>query len=206
MTYRGVGRPGLEMVPHRRGRRREPRHRQRVRRDPADARRSSATGPRWGEQYVDLQPRGRRRPYLEGPVRDRAGAPRRRSRPPTLLTNLDHRRVRRQGQPAHHGRDRAGTAFEARARTSARSSTRANAFIDTANDNFEVTTALIEDGNTVLRGQAASAGDPRPSPGPPLFTDTWPTRRGLRGDRQRLRDREQLRTFLEDNQVDLGRA
>ena len=32
-----------------------------------------------------------------------------------------------------------------------------NAFIQAANDNFDVTTALIRDSNTVLKGQVASA-------------------------------------------------
>ena len=81
-------------------------------------------------------------------------------------------------------------------------------FIHEANRNFDVTTALIRDSNTVLHGQIASAdairsfardlqavlghaGRPRPRPAP--------------GDRQRRRSPPpSCGRFLDDNKVDLG--
>ena len=80
-------------------------------------------------------------------------------------------------------------------------------FIHTANRNFDVTTALIRDGNTVLRGQVASSSAIRSfARDLRLFSGTLA---GHDRDLRRVIDNgsvtaTQLRTFLEDNRVDLA--
>jgi phospholipid/cholesterol/gamma-HCH transport system substrate-binding protein len=81
------------------------------------------------------------------------------------------------------------------------------AFIDEANRNFDVTTALIRDSNTVLRGQIASADAIRSfARDLRLFSGTLA---GHDRDLRRVIDAgsvtaTQLRTFLDDNQVHLA--
>jgi phospholipid/cholesterol/gamma-HCH transport system substrate-binding protein len=81
------------------------------------------------------------------------------------------------------------------------------AFIDEANRNFDVTTALIRDGNTVLHGQIASADAIRSfARDLKLFSGTLA---GHDRDLRRLIDNgsvtaTQLRTFLDDNKVHLA--
>ena len=80
-------------------------------------------------------------------------------------------------------------------------------FIHTANRNFDVTTALIRDGNTVLKGQVASSSAIRSfARDLRLFSGTLA---GHDRDLRRVIDNgsvtaTQLRTFLEDNRVDLA--
>jgi phospholipid/cholesterol/gamma-HCH transport system substrate-binding protein len=80
-------------------------------------------------------------------------------------------------------------------------------FIDAANANFDTTTALIRDSNTVLRGQIASAGAIRTFARQlKLFTGT------LAGSDRDLRavidngsaTADELRRFLDENKVDLA--
>ena len=95
----------------------------------------------------------------------------------------------------------------ARGRTSSGSSISGTSFIDAANANFDTTTALIRDSNTVLRGQIASAGAIRTfAKQLKLFTGT------LAGSDKDLRavidngsvTANELRRFLDDNKVDLA--
>ena len=80
-------------------------------------------------------------------------------------------------------------------------------FIDAANANFDTTTALIRDSNTVLRGQIASAGAIRTfAKQLELFTGTLA---GSDKDLRRVIDNgsataNELRRFLDDNKVDLA--
>jgi len=82
-----------------------------------------------------------------------------------------------------------------------------NSFIETANANFDVTTALIKDGNTVLQTQADTATAIRSfAKNLALFSGN------LAGSDKDLRaviesgsaTANQLRTFLEDNKVELA--
>jgi phospholipid/cholesterol/gamma-HCH transport system substrate-binding protein len=82
-----------------------------------------------------------------------------------------------------------------------------NSFIETANDNFDVTTALIEDSNVVLNGQVASESALR------TFASQLSVFSGALadsdGDLRQVIDTgsftaNQLRTFLEANRVELG--
>lgn len=80
-------------------------------------------------------------------------------------------------------------------------------FINTANDNFDVTTDLIRDSHTVLQTQIDSEDDIKSfSRDLSLFTGTLA---GSNQDLIRLLDNgaaaaTQLRTFLDENKVDLG--
>jgi phospholipid/cholesterol/gamma-HCH transport system substrate-binding protein len=82
-----------------------------------------------------------------------------------------------------------------------------NSFIETANDNFDVTTALIRDSNTVLKGQVASEGALRNfaselSGFSTVLADADPDLRRLlqTGSTASI----QLRDFIETNRVELG--
>ena len=80
--------------------------------------------------------------------------PARRSRPTQLLDrHLQHRRVGRQGG-AETTVTEIGKAFDGTGEDLGRIIDTCNSFIETANDNFDVTTALIRDSNTVLHGPA----------------------------------------------------
>ena len=82
-----------------------------------------------------------------------------------------------------------------------------NSFIETANANFDVTTALLEDGNTVLTTQLEQASAIRSfTRDLSLFSDTL-----VKSDADLRRvinngsaTADQLRTFLERNEVNLG--
>ncbi|GAA4683609.1 MlaD family protein [Nocardioides nanhaiensis] len=82
-----------------------------------------------------------------------------------------------------------------------------NSFIQEADRNFDVTTALIRDGKTVLEGQVASESALREfASGLSRFSTALA---GADGDLRQVIDTgsftaTQLRTFIEDNQVQLG--
>ncbi len=82
-----------------------------------------------------------------------------------------------------------------------------NSFIETANENFDITTALINDSNTVLQTQLDSTGRLRSfARDLALLSDTLVA---SDADLRRVIDNgsataNQLRRFLEDNRVDLG--
>jgi phospholipid/cholesterol/gamma-HCH transport system substrate-binding protein len=160
-----------------------------------------------GEQYVDLQPQTDRGPYLHDGSQI-AMADTRTPLPTqklladisTTVQSVDRRSLR---TTVHE----LGTAFGGTGRDLQRIIDTGTSFIDDANRNFDVTTALIRDGNTVLRGQVASsdairrfARDLR------LFSGT------LAGHDRDLRavidngsvTATQLRTFLQDNKVHLA--
>jgi phospholipid/cholesterol/gamma-HCH transport system substrate-binding protein len=160
-----------------------------------------------GEQYVDLQPQSDSGPYLQdGSQIARADT---RTPLPTqkLLADLSTT-VR----SVHRGSLRTtvhqlGLAFGGTGPDLQRIIDTGTSFIDTANQNFDVTTALIRDGNTVLKGQVASASAIRSfARDLRLFSGTLA---GHDRDLRRVIDSgsvtaTQLRTFLEDNKVDLA--
>jgi phospholipid/cholesterol/gamma-HCH transport system substrate-binding protein len=100
-----------------------------------------------------------------------------------------------------------GTAFNGTGRDLGQIIDTSNSFIRTANDNFEVTTSLIKDSNTVLKTQLDSASDLQSfSRDLALFSDTLVD---SDADLRRVIDNgsataNQLRRFLEDNEVNLG--
>lgn len=174
---------------------------------PADTEAVVANRSAVGEQYVDLQPRTKQGPYL-GDGDDIAMAMTRTPIPTTkLLVDLDKTVNSVDKKNLTTVISELGTAFNGTGRDLGQIIDTSNSFIRTANDNFEMTTALLEDGNTVLGTQLDKASAIRSFAGDlSLFSDTL-----VKSDKDLRRVIEngsatanQLRTFLEENQVDLG--
>ena len=108
-----------------------------------------------GEQYVDLQPQTKDRPFLS----DGSQIPTAMTRTPIettkLLTDIDATVRSVDKQSLTTVVDELGKAFNGTGDDLGRIVDTSNSFIRTANDNFEITTALLEDGNTVLDTQIA---------------------------------------------------
>ena len=174
---------------------------------PADTEAVVANRSAVGEQYVDLQPRTRQGPYL-GDGDDIAMAMTKTPITTTkLLVDLDKTVNSVNKKNLTTVISELGTAFNGTGRDLGQIIDTSNSFIQTANDNFEMTTALLEDGNTVLDTQLDKASAIRSFAGDlSSFSDTL-----VKSDKD-LRDviengsatANQLRTFLEENQVDLG--
>jgi phospholipid/cholesterol/gamma-HCH transport system substrate-binding protein len=160
-----------------------------------------------GEQYVELDPHTAKGPYLrDGSVIE----PRDTAVPVStteILTNLDQL-VR--SVPQDQLRtvvDELGAAFQGTGPDLAQIIDTSNAFIKTANDNFDVTAALIRDSNTVLRTQADKGSAIRSfARDLALFSGTLadndPSLRSLIDNGSATAN--ELRSFLETNKVDLG--
>ncbi len=160
-----------------------------------------------GEQYVELQPKVDGAPYLEdGSVIDSED-----TRTPVstteILTNLDGFVNSVPQDSLRTVVSELGAAFKGTGEDLGQLIDTSNAFITTANDNFDITTALIRDSNTVLRTQAAKGSAIRD------FSRDLALFSGVLADNdEALRaliengsaTANELRTFLEQNQVDLG--
>lgn len=160
-----------------------------------------------GEQYVDLQPRTDSAPFLHDGSQI-AMADTRTPLPTQKLLGDISTTV----ESVHRGSLRTtvrelGKAFAGTGPDLQRIIDTGTSFIDAANRNFDVTTALLHDGNTVLRGQVASADAIRSfARDLRLFSGTLA---GHDRDLRRVIDNgavtaTELRQFLQDNQVDLG--
>ncbi|MFL6061168.1 MAG: MCE family protein [Marmoricola sp.] len=160
-----------------------------------------------GEQYVELDPRTDDGPYLhDGSIIQPADT----AVPVStteILTNLDKMVTSVPQGSLRTVVDELGAAFQGTGPDLARIIDTSNEFIAAANDNFDVTTALIKDGNTVLATQADKGSAIRSfARDLALFSGT------LAGNDKQLRalidngsaTANELRTFLEQNQVDLG--
>ncbi|MFL6107202.1 MAG: MCE family protein [Marmoricola sp.] len=160
-----------------------------------------------GEQYVELDPHTSKGPYLaNGSVIE----PKDTAVPVStteILTNLDQlvRSVPQDQLRTVVGE--LGAAFQGTGPDLARLIDTSNEFIKTADDNFDVTAALIKDANTVLRTQADKGSAIRSfAQNLALFSGT------LADNDQSLRalidngsaTANELRDFLETNKVDLG--
>jgi phospholipid/cholesterol/gamma-HCH transport system substrate-binding protein len=160
-----------------------------------------------GEQYVELQPQTDSAPYLgDGSeiARDETRTP-----IPTqkLLGDISDTVGSVDQRALSATVDELGQAFGGTGKDLQRIIDTGDAFIKEANANFDTTTALIRDGNTVLRGQLDSADAIRTfAHDLSLFSGS------LAGNDAALRQvidsgsatADQLRTFLEENDVDLG--
>ncbi len=174
---------------------------------PADTRAVVANRSAVGEQYVDLQPEVSQGPFLG----DGDDIPLAMTETPIattkLLVDLDRtvNSVNRQSLRTVVGE--LGKAFNGTGEDLGQIIDTSNSFIRTANDNFEVTTDLLEDGNVVLSTQLDKASAIRSFASDlSKFSDTL-----VSSDRDLRRVIEngsatanQLRTFLERNRVDLG--
>jgi phospholipid/cholesterol/gamma-HCH transport system substrate-binding protein len=160
-----------------------------------------------GEQYVDLQPQTGDGPYLaDGSQIAMADT---RTPLPTekllgdLSTTVESVNRKSLRTTVHE----LGTAFGGTGQDLQRIIDTGTAFIHEANRNFDVTTGLIRDGNTVLHGQIASADALRTfARDLRLFSGTLA---GHDRDLRRVIDNgsvtaNQLRTFLDDNKVHLA--
>ena len=160
-----------------------------------------------GEQYVDLQPQTDRGPFLHdgsqiAPVDTRTPLP-----TEQLLGDLS-----RTVESVHRGSLRTtvqelGLAFAGTGPALQQIIDTGTSFIHTANANLDTTTALIRDGNTVLRGQIHSTDAIRS-----FARDLRLVSGTLAGHDRDLRavidngsvTATELRRFLEDNRVDLA--
>jgi phospholipid/cholesterol/gamma-HCH transport system substrate-binding protein len=160
-----------------------------------------------GEQYVELQPQRDDGPYLHNDsVIDQPD-----TRLPistdTLLTHLSETVESVNKDDLKTTVDELGAAFAGTGEDLQRIIDTGDSFINTANDNFDVTTALIRDSNTVLHGQIDSESAIRNfSSQLQAFSSVLA---GADPDLRNLIDTggvaaTQLRTFLEQNSVELG--
>jgi phospholipid/cholesterol/gamma-HCH transport system substrate-binding protein len=160
-----------------------------------------------GEQYVELQPQVDSGPYL----REDSEIANEDTRTPIptqkLLADISNTVSSVDQQALATTVHEMGAAFAGTGEDLQRIIDTGDSFINEANENFDVTTALIRDSNTVLRTQVDSAGAIRNFASQmSLFSSA------LAGSDPALRKlidegsvaATELRTFLEDNQVDLG--
>jgi phospholipid/cholesterol/gamma-HCH transport system substrate-binding protein len=174
---------------------------------PRDTRAVVANRSAVGEQYVDLQPQRRGAPYLrEGSqiAADRTETPIETTK---LLTDLDTTVRSVDKKSLTTVVNELGTAFNGTGDDLGQVIDTSNAFIRSANANVDVTTALLEDGNTVLGTQLDKSSAIKSfSHDLSLFSDTLAA---SDPDLRRVIETgsataNQLRTFLEENKVDLG--
>lgn len=160
-----------------------------------------------GEQFIDLQPLTRQRPYLT----DGSSIPMAMTVTPIettkLLTDIDTTVNSVNKQSLTTAVNELGKAFNGTGPDLGRLVDTSNSFIKAANDNFDITTALLQDSNTVLRTQISKTSDIQAfSRDLSLFSDTVAS---SDPDLRRVIEHgsataNQLRTFLVQNRVDLG--
>ena len=175
---------------------------------PADTRAIVGNRSAVGEQYVELQPETNGKPYLEegGEIeQSKTAIPISSSKWLTdtqqLVDSVDREDLRTVVREF-------GTAFADGSADLERLIDSSSSFIETANDNFALTTRLIRDSNTVLSTQLDKASAIRSfSRDLALLSDTLvasdPDLRRIIANGSATANT--LRTFLEENEVDLGR-
>lgn len=158
-----------------------------------------------GEQYVELQPQVDDGPYLaQGSELDRTETP---IATEKLLGDLATTVGSVDREALETTITELGTAFAGTGEDLQRIIDTGNDFIELADDNFDITTALIRDANVVLNGQVDSASSLREFAAG--LSDFSGDLAGADADLRRVIDSgsataDQLRTFLEQNQVDLS--
>ena len=174
---------------------------------PADARALVGNRSAVGEQYVELQPQSNTGPYLE----DRSEIARDLTRTPiqtdTLLTHLDETVRSVDEDDLQVVTEEFGLAFGGAGQDLQTIIDSSNDFIEVADQNFDVTVDLIRDSNVVLNGQIDSESAFRRFARDLSSFST--TLAGSDKDLRRLIDEgsagaNELRVFLEDNEVELG--
>lgn len=158
-----------------------------------------------GEQYVELQPQTDDGPYLvDGSEIDDVATP---IATEKLLGDLSATVGSVDRESLATTVEELGKAFAGTGPDLQKIIDTGNSFIETADENFDVTTALIRDSNTVLRGQLASETSLRA-----FATQLSAFSSSLAGADKDLRKvidsgsvaATQLRTFLEQNGVELS--
>lgn len=160
-----------------------------------------------GEQYVELQPQVDDGPYLEDQSQIAVDRTRTPIQTDTLLTHLSETVRSVDEQDLQTVTTEFGEAFAGAGEDLQTIIDSGTAFIDAADANFEVTTKLIRDGNVVLNGQVDSESALRS-----FARDLSTFSTSLAGSDKDLRSvidngsatATQLRTFIEDNEVELG--
>jgi phospholipid/cholesterol/gamma-HCH transport system substrate-binding protein len=175
---------------------------------PADTKALVGNRSAVGEQYVELQPKSDGKPFLE----EGSEIGRSDTDIPIATTKLlvdTQRFVNSVGkQDLRVVVDEFGAAFKDGGDDLTRLIDTSTSFIDVANENFELTRQLIRDSNTVLGTQLDKASAIQSfARDLDLFSGTLAA---SDKDLRRVIDNgsataTQLRTFLEDNQVDLGK-
>jgi phospholipid/cholesterol/gamma-HCH transport system substrate-binding protein len=160
-----------------------------------------------GEQYVELQPQRNEGPYLHNDSVIEEQDTRLPIATDTLLTHLSETVESVDKDDLKTTVDELGAAFGGTGKDLQTIIDSGNSFINTANDNFDVTTALIRDSNTVLHGQIDSESAIRNFSSQLQAFST--VLAGADPDLRHLIDTggvaaTQLRTFLEQNRVELG--
>lgn len=174
---------------------------------PADAHAVVGNRSAVGEQYVELQPQSEDGPYLdEGSeiAQELTTTP---IQTDTLLTHLSETVSSVDQRDLRTVNRELGLAFSGMGKDLQTIIDSGNSFINAADENFAVTVDLIRDSNTVLRGQVASESAFRRFARDMSAFST--TVAGSDKDLRRLIDNgsasaNELRTFLEANEVDLG--
>lgn len=174
---------------------------------PADAHALVGNRSAVGEQYVELQPQSDKGPYLEDDseiAQDRTATP---IATDTLLTHLDETVRSVDQDDLRTVTSEFGLAFDGAGKDLQTILDSSNEFITAADQNFDVTIDLIRDSNTVLNGQIDSErAFRRFARDMSAFTTTVADHD--KDLRTLIEDgslgANELRTFLEDNEVELG--
>lgn len=174
---------------------------------PADTLALVANKSAVGEQYVDLEPRTDKGPFLK----EGSGISTANTQVPKsttqILTSVDSFVNSVPQDSLRTVVSELGAGFKGTGGDLGQIIDTSNAFIASANQNFDVTTALIRDSNTVLRTQSDKGSAIR------SFAQNLALFSGVVADNdaslRALIDNgsataNELRTFLEENQVDLG--
>ena len=160
-----------------------------------------------GEQYVELQPQSDSEPYLEDDSEIAVENTRTPIKTQVFLTNLSNTVESVDKDALKTTVSEFGDAFAGTGDDLGQIIDTGNAFIEDANANFDVTTALIRDSNTVLQTQADSTSAIRNfARNLASFTGTLA---GADADLREVIDNgsataNELRMFIEDNEVQLG--
>ncbi len=174
---------------------------------PSDTRAVVANRSAVGEQFVDLLPETKEGPYLEDGTEIPVAMTETPISTTKFLVDIDTTVNSVNKQSLTTVVAEMGKAFKGTGENLGQIIDTSNSFIRTANDNFDVTTSLLEDGNKVLTTQLDKASAIQSfARDLSLFSDTLAT---SDKDLRRVIDNgsvtaNQLRTFLEENDVDLG--
>ena len=160
-----------------------------------------------GEQYVDLQPKTDKGPYLQQDSEIALADTRTPIPTAQLLEDISTTTSSVDNDDLRTVVSEMGLAFDGTGDDLGQIIDTSNSFIETANANFDTTTKLIKDSNTVLRTQLDSTSSIRSFTNDLALFST--TVAGADPDLRKVIDSgsvavNQLRAFIEENKVDLS--